>query len=107
MPNSGPEPQSAIASENEATLRLRRIERKVNVLLGLVVISLVMPFVSSLLGLIQWSAIILVVLIAGALLLAFFRDRVPGVLRNFGRRAVERAFRVNEPTATESQRTLS
>lgn len=61
--------------------RLRSIDRKVNVLLALVVFIAVQPFLGSVVSMVKW-AIILLVLIAVCIGLALFRHRIPDVSRS-------------------------
>ena len=77
--------------------QLTRLERKVTLTMWLAGAALAVPLLQSAFGLVRWSAVILFVLIVGAVVLALFRDKLPQLLRRGGRWAVNQALADPEP----------
>ena len=72
--------------------RLVRLEVKVNVLIVLVSILILEPILSWVFGFVQTSAWLMLILLAVALVIAFFREHIPGVLKRSARWLVVKAI---------------
>lgn len=83
-----PDPEPV--DENER--RLLRIEWKLNVLIGLVTVLTLYPIIGWFFGALQASGWILLVLLVVALVLAIFRERIPGFLKRSARWLVMKAI---------------
>lgn len=81
----------------DLSARLDRLERKLTLAIWLAGGALAVPLVRSAFGLVQWSAVIILVLIVAAVFLALFRNRLPQLLRRGGRWAVNQALADPEP----------
>lgn len=82
--------------ERDYTARLSRIELKLNVLIVLVSILILGPILGWAFGVVQTSAWLMLVLLAVALFLAFFREQIPGVLKRSARWLVLKALKTEE-----------
>ena len=75
-PTAPPDPPA-----NEMAARLRRLERKLDVLLIVASVALFWPLVSAALGVVWWLAAVVVVVGLAALAYFLFRDRLPKSVR--------------------------